>query len=358
MTDSVKTVHIEGAFDREAWIRKLSGSKIDDLDIVVVDVAKGEFQPERRIVLPYQVNKFTVGGKKVVTVSSPVVYVTRRGRQDVAGIPCYILPEQVTFPPGWSWPYSVDHKNIKPTDLPDGMQQRYPLTSLKTVQAPTEGESYTKELFDFIHETTVEEIQRYAKFAEEAPEGSKDEEVCPPGFPLDVFKKIAAEVNKDRLKAATKRGAGADWAALAKPVFEPGTKKAEEAGDKRVVDPELPWVTYFKLMTTGKNTAEEPNKMRVETPYFLPGDRQVNPKTLMTKFEPGKTVFAKITPSIKDEGIVGRRQGGPHRLPQAQALRLQLHGDDPQEAPRPRVPPQRRQGGGRGPREQRVRLGL
>ena len=145
-----------------------------------------------------------------------------------------------------TYPYGMRKENQN-YDTIDGFHIAYPLTSISTVDNPTEDERITKCNLDEMWEITCEAMQRFCSVKKEK------RKVPPPTY--SAFGTAKADE---------------DWSYAVKPLYE-HPKTTDKFGQK-VPDLSKPMKMYIKLITSGKG-----RNLRCFTKIYGPGDKQVSP---------------------------------------------------------------------------------
>ena len=152
-----------------------------------------------------------------------------------------------------NWPFGTAQED-RTLDTIDGFQICYPLTSLSTVDNPTEAEKTTKHFLDQTWNITVDAMKRFCSVKDK-----KKRKVPAPTYSA----------------YATTRG-DKDWAYAVKPVYD-YSYSMDQKTNKKFVDKSKPQKTYIKFVTKGKGS-----NIRCDTKVFGPGDKLVSPYKYMS----------------------------------------------------------------------------
>lgn len=236
-----------------------------------------DFDPSRVIVKDPVKNEFKIGEQKISTTTSAGKYLNDDGVECTLYI---TAPEQNCFGISYNYPMGTNEDDKVPENA-KGLQICYPLTSLSTVNDPTESEQAFRNTIMALWQASVD------KGREEA---EKDE----PGIP---------GVSVNSFTAAAKKGT---WEKAVKvPFSRPRNKE-----DKKTFDLSKPESMYVKLVTTGQGPA-----MKALTPFYGPGDKKLNALRFAD-------VRGKIEPCFMWEGVYYGAHGP--EAPQGASLRFKL----------------------------------
>jgi len=194
-------------------------------DIPDVFVPLGTFDKTKLRLLDAEVHSFKKGKDSVENCDS---YWRYEGDDGIMGRPFYEFPPQSTFGPSWNFPYGTSDEDKKTIDLATGYQLSYPLTSITTIDKPTDDEQYVRNLLDAHSELAWQKL-------EEECEKEEEERVVP----APTYNSYLGAISKGKKKA--------NKAYAIKPIYSfpmivpEGSKK----GAKKVGDTEKPRRIYI-----------------------------------------------------------------------------------------------------------------
>jgi len=236
-----------------------------------------DFDPSRVVVHDPVKNEFKIGETKIVTTTSTGKYLNDEGVECTLYV---MAPEQNSFGPSYNYPMGTNEDDKVPENA-KGLQICYPMTSLATVQDPTDSEAAFKNVIMGLWQAAVD------KGREEA---EKDEPAIP-GVSVNSF------------TAAAKKGT---WEKAVKiPFSHPRNKE-----DKKTLDKTKPETMYVKLVTSGQGPA-----LKALTPFYGPGDKKMNAIAFVD-------VRGKIVPCFMWEGVYYGAHGP--EAPHGASLRFKL----------------------------------
>lgn len=243
---------------------------------VLEDLAS--FDKSRVILKDAVENEYKIGSQIVTTIISSGFYLNDDGVECILYIPC---PPQNTFGVTWTYPFGKDAKDPDAEMHIQGAQIGYPLTSIKTVQNPTEPERNLMNVLIGLWEVGIE----------------KGKEEC------ENENTILPEPSKNSLLAVS-NSKNPDWAKFMKYPFD--YPKSE---DKKTKDLTKPARMYVKLLSTGKGL-----KCKLTTPFYGKGDKKENAVKYLD-------VRGVITPVFRWDGVFW----GPHgKTPCGGSLRFRV----------------------------------
>ena len=205
-------------------------------------VPVGEFDINRLIIESPVRNSFKRGNSEIEWWTSPVYYTNGKGEK------CKLMmefPKQFTFGINSNYPMGCAEED-KTADKRNGLQICYPLTSLDTVNNPTDDEQYTIDTFDKLWNAV------WKKMEEEA---EKDE----PTIPDPSCNAYLGAQKRNKPEYAIKPIATFPRVPKTSPLAQNGKRPFDKTKPKR---------TYVKLMTKGSGT-----KLRCDTQIFGPGNK-------------------------------------------------------------------------------------
>jgi hypothetical protein len=231
------------------------------LGLQEVFIPLGSYEPEKLTLTNIKEKTIKLrNGKSQTSYISDWIYTDENGKQ---GIPCFELGEQLTFGVNTLHPYDMNDADKTP-DTVDSLQICYPMTSMETVNDPTEEEKHCIDLFDNLIEKTK------AKGIEEASRKTSS-------MPKNARASFKDESTADE---------------VIKPLYfhskNPETKQEDTTKPKK---------SYIKLITYGKG-----KQMKVNTVFYGPGDKRVNPMKYVD-------VRGKIHPVVRLEAVTWGSQG-------------------------------------------------
>ncbi len=162
------------------------------------------------------------------------------------------LSKQHTFGVSGSYPLEVAAEDRCLENL-EGFQVCYPMTSLKTINNPTDEERATKQIMDDAFDITVDALKRFCEVARE------DRLVPSPTY-----------------SAYSTAARDKDWDYAVKRPYEHAS--SNDKSGKKIKDLSKPRRTYLKFATKGKGA-----KITCETQIYGPGDKLVTPYHYMSK---------------------------------------------------------------------------
>ena len=213
---------------------------------------------------PPKTNEFTMGGMKVKTTMTQAQYLDADKR------PCSMFfpgPTQRSF--GTSYQHEIAIKEAERDESnAKGVQICYSLTSMQTIDSPTEEEQAFKDLIDGLYECAIEHAKE---------EASRKPPLIPP-------------VSKAAIKAIDDD----DYTKAVKPPYS--RPKDQNTGKPRS---DRPYQIYVKLVTQG---GKDGKPLRVLTPFYGPKDKKQNPLKYLN-------VPCMITPLFRFDGIYWGQHG-------------------------------------------------
>lgn len=216
----------------------------------------GQEIDKRRLIYKDPVlHKYNINGKEIAVLRSAAFYLDDQGRE------CTLLfagPSELCFG------VSADYDDKKPEGCPPdkaikyltGYQVCYTMTSKETMSNPTPDEKALKKNIDTLNS---------AAFEKGLSEAGKDDTILP------------ATVTGAFEKARAKKSIGVAIRPLYTYPKDPTTKQPDTTKSLRM---------YVKLMTSGKG-----EKMKVATPFYLPGDVRKNPTAYVGRWGAIEPVF-------------------------------------------------------------------
>lgn len=253
---------------------------MSDNEIVFINNLK-EFDAKKLKILDPVKNSFSRGGSTIEWVTSEGRYLNNEGK------PCelyFALPEAFCFGVNGNYKFGTEKEDQIPENL-TGFQICYPLTSMKTIENPTESEKHVKSVFDALFNAVWKKMQE---------ECEKDDLQVPnPSYSAC----LAAQKKKNPTYAVKPVYSH-------KMVYDKKTKKKEP-------DMETPARTYIKLLTKGKG-----RKMRCQSLIYGPGDKQ--DKTGLKYID----VRGNVMPVIKWDGVFWGSHG--QKAPYGASVRLRV----------------------------------
>jgi len=164
------------------------------------------------------------------------------------------FPSKKLFGISPTYPYGLDVKKQCPEEI-NGFQISYPLTSLETIESPTEEEQYIIDIFDAAYELAWEML---------VEECEKDKPAVP-------------SIAYNSFQGARDRKGNYNKVKAIKPIYEHPNKPIEKGQDEhhpREKDYTKPKRVYIKLNTFGKGF-DGPNKLKCFTKISGPGNKPV-----------------------------------------------------------------------------------
>jgi hypothetical protein len=222
-------------------------------------------------------SSFKVGELPVDNTTSEAFYLDEHGEKCAF---FFTGPTQPVFGVSLSYPLGTPETDQTP-DKVKGLQICYPMTSLKTMKAPTPEEAAYRKMIVEIWESA---------YAHGAAQVTSNPAV--PGISVNSFMAAAAQKKREN--------------AIKVPFDYRNDKK-----DKTKKDFTKPEQMYVKLYTKGQGL-----KIRCETKFYGPGDTRLNGMSLVDE-------QGALTPVFKLEGMYFGSHGP--RAPQGASVRIRLN---------------------------------
>jgi len=242
-------------------------------------ITPGEHDISRLVFHDPHTSTFNVGDGSVDNTMSYAFYTNDDGQECKMFFPG---PPQNCFGVEYQYDINVAESDKNPSNA-KGLQISYPLTSLSSVTNPKPEEKALISLIDEIWNAAAE-VGKQEILRENL---------------------LIPEVSYNSFVAAEKRGLWTN--ALKKPMEHPNLKS--DKNKKGGLDKTKPMRMYVKLLTKGRGT-----KLRVDTPFYGPGDKLESALKYIKK-------QGVITPCFWFEGIYWGAHG---RNPQGASLRFKL----------------------------------
>jgi hypothetical protein len=241
----------------------------------IICISPSDFDHSRVVIEDADTYEFSVGDTKIRTTTSAGFYLDDDGEKCIL----YIAPPtQHCFGVSYTYPIGTKKEEQTPENA-KGLQVMYQLTSLQTVENPTEEENAYIETLKSLHNTAVEK-------------GREEAELEEPRIPqVSVNSFVAAEKKKN-------------WNNAVKLPFDYPKIKGT-----KTVDPTKPLRQYLKLVTKGNGS-----DMTISTKCFGPGDKRTSPLRYID-------TRGYIQPCIIWEGIYWGAHG---TSPQGASLRFKV----------------------------------
>jgi len=213
-----------------------------------------EFDQSRLVVGPPVKQSFGKGKDTIKYYESEGFY------KDNDGKLCKLyfqLPTQTV--PGFSamYPFGMKEDDRNPDVNMKGIQVCYPMTSMGTMDNPTEDEKYTFKVLDALFEASAQAMKRECSVKDRAKR----------------------KVSPATYTYYTTANAEGDWRGAMKPIYAYPKSK----DDRKKEDRSKPQRSYIKLLTSGKGS-----NLICDTQIHGPGDRPLNPRTYMGARQKGK----------------------------------------------------------------------
>lgn len=206
-------------------------------------VPLGEFDPARLEVGPPVTHTFKKGDQNISWTTSPGFYLNEDGEKCV---PYFELPEAYCFGVNEKYPIGTSKDDQTPENI-SGYQVCYPLTSLATIENPSDDEKYARTLLTSLRESIWEAMQRECEL--------DDEE-----------RTVPAPTYNSYLGATKGKRINPDYAI--KPIY---SFPMVQEGKRKVEDRSKPERIYIPLITSGSG-----RKLRNHTRIHGPGDKKLN----------------------------------------------------------------------------------
>jgi len=222
-------------------------------DITTFDASRLVHDDPKRI-------EYTIGKKKIGNTMSYGHYLDDEGEKCTLYL---AFPEQTTFGVNHSYDLNVKEEDKKPENS-KGLQLCYPMTSMNTIEEPTEQEQALMDAIEKIGEIAVEQAKKHSKGKNST-------------LPTMVSSAI--------------RGVeGDDYSDVIKPAF------SYKLDEKKRSDKTKPQRMYIKLVTTGGKTSSGSKPLICHTKFYGPGDVEVSALRYVDR-------RGIIMPCVKYEGI-------------------------------------------------------
>ncbi len=230
-----------------------------------------DYNPDNVVIKDPSTISFKIGANEITMTSSDARYLNEAGEE------CkmyFSAPQQTCFGPQYQYDMNVPDDEKNP-DKAKGMQVQYPITSMQSINAPTEAEQAFSDMMQSLWELSLAKAQE---------ELLREEQLIP-------------EVSYNSFVAAERKGV---WTNALKPWAEHPNVQGGNA-KKKTLDTTKPKRMYVKLKTSGQG-----KKLRVHTPFYGPGDVQQSP----IKYIGARGI---LTPCMSWEGIYWGMHGtAPH----------------------------------------------
>jgi hypothetical protein len=249
-----------------------------------------DFDPSRIVIHDPTTSKFKIGNSEISMTVSKGFYLNDEGEE------CKLYfqaPAQTCFGPQYQYEMGVEDDAKDPSKA-KGVQVQYPITSLQSIATPTPAEQAFQNMVQGIWNVSLEKAKE--EMARVPPQEEGGEEINPDDY---IFIP-SVSYSSFTTAAATKR-----WTNALKVPFE--HPKDQKAQGKKTIDTTKPKRMYIKLKTSGRG-----DKMRVQTPFYGPGDVRQSPLTYLEQ-------RGIITPCIEWDGIYW---GGHGLQPHGASLRF------------------------------------
>lgn len=220
--------------------------KYSKLNAEPIFVPLGEFDEKRLYLDEPATKKYSTGN---TTILSNVGYTTEKGSKNrpKGGSPVFFeLPESFCFGVNGNYKFGISQEEQTTENL-EGLQICYNLTSMDTIDDPTDDEIYVKNLLDSLYNEAFKKVK-------EECEKPKSKRIAPQ---LTVSAYNQSKMDND---------GKVDPDEVLKPLYSFPNKKLEN-GDT-IPDTEKPARSYIKLITYGKG-----RKLDCKTSIYGPGDR-------------------------------------------------------------------------------------
>jgi len=244
-----------------------------------------EFDESRLVVGPPVEKSFGKGKNTVTYHESEGFY------KDDDGNLCkayFEFPKQTVWGVSPMYPFAMPEKDRDPSKNLKGFQICYPMTSKASIDNPSKDEKYALSTFDGLFNVSADAMKRECSMSK-----SK--------------RKVPMVTNQAYVTAK----ADGDYRAALKPIYSYPIIRGER-GTPDKEDRSKPQRAYIKLMTYGKGV-----NLVCNTIIHGPGDKPVNPRSLMGKGERGE-----MTPVFLWEGVYWGGHGS--NSPYGASVKLRL----------------------------------
>ena len=273
-------------------------------------ISPEEFKQNLVVGKPYYI-KYSAGP----VCYSDIKYRNQRG--DLCNL--YLqLADQKTFGPSAQYPYGIDSDEDKTDDKLTGYQIQYPLTSLTTVNEPTEAESNSREMLDIIHEKIVERCEEeYQVALAQSKENQEAKKTKKPQKQLHIPEPAFSSMLRSHQLCGSVEDA-------VKPIY---TYPKHEVGGEKEDDTSKPPRFYSKLFTRGKGT-----EMQVLTKFYKPAEDEDGEEIVdeegNVSWEPASPLeflgtLGTITPAFKPDRVFYGAHGSSSPFGISLQLKLQ-----------------------------------